>query len=190
MDTPINAKPGDFFLVSFDGPNPNLTDVPYWLSHGGAIRIGQYLDGGGFAQFEHAAIYVGGGKVIQASNNGVNLSDIRTAHKSNNDLTFWSSGLINPTDAQRAAIVKAAHGYIGTPYSWVDYAAIAAHHLDILGADKALKDYVASSKHMICSQLVDQCEADAGVHLFDNRWAGYVTPADLYNLLMSIKVKQ
>jgi hypothetical protein len=37
---------------------------------------------------------------------------------------------------------------------------------------------------MICSQLVDQCYQDAGVHLFaDGRWPGDVTPADLYRLI-------
>jgi hypothetical protein len=37
---------------------------------------------------------------------------------------------------------------------------------------------------MICSQLVDFCYAKAGVRLFaDNRWEGYVTPADLAGLL-------
>ncbi len=45
-------------------------------------------------------------------------------------------------------------------------------------------DYVASSKHMICSQLVDFVYMQSGIHLFnDGRWPGYVTPADLASLL-------
>jgi cell wall-associated NlpC family hydrolase len=184
---PTNAKAGDFFLVSFDGAKPDLSDPEHWLTHGGLIRIGQMLDGGGFAQYEHAAIYIGDGQIIQAGSKGVNQAKVSDYAK--ND-TFWSTGIINPTDGQRAAIVKAAIGYKGVPYSWVDYAALAAHHLNMVPADTELKDYVSSSNHMICSQVVDKCYADAGVHLFtDNRWPGYVTPADLYNLLVSIKAK-
>jgi hypothetical protein len=49
-----------------------------------------------------------------------------------------------------------------------------------------LKSYVANSRHMICSQLVDQVYFAAGVHLFDDgRIDGDVTPADLVNLLLS-----
>jgi cell wall-associated NlpC family hydrolase len=181
---PANAKPGDFFLVSFDGKNPNITDPNKWLSHGGLIRLGQWANGDGFDQYEHAAIYLGNNQIVEASNSGTILTSY---HYTRND-TMWSSGLISLSDPQRAAVVKAAHGYVGTPYSWPDYAALAAHTLHLLPATKALKDYVASTKHMICSQLVDQCFEDAGWHLFnDKRWPGYVTPGSLYHLLSSLK---
>ena len=183
MGVPTNAKPGDFFLVSFDGKNPNITDFQHWLEHGGFVRIGQDFAGEGFGEYEHAAVYCGNNVIIQASSNGVGLG---LASSYNHDETLWSSGIINPTDAQRVAIVKAAHFYVDqpTPYSWADYAAIAAHRLHI--APSVLKNYVATSKHMICSQLVDQCYQDAGYHLFtDNRWPGYVMPGSLANLLIA-----
>ena len=183
---PANAKPGDFFLVSFDGKNPNISDPESWIKNGGAIRIGQYLDGAGFGQYEHAAMYLGNNKIVEASNSGTVITDY---HYENND-TLWSSGIINPTDAQRLEMVKAGTGYEGTPYSWPDYAAIAAHHLHLLPATSALKNYVATSKHMICSQLVDQIYQDANYQLFDDkRWPGYVTPGDLWKLLVSESAK-
>jgi cell wall-associated NlpC family hydrolase len=181
---PTIAKPGDFYLVSFDGKNPNIKDPKHWLLSGGAIRIGQLAAGEGFSEFEHAGIYIGNGRVIEAANTGTELNQW---HYDSHEV-MWSSGIINPTDAQRTLIVNAAHGYVGTPYSWPDYAAIAAHHLHLLPATNALKNYVASTKHMICSQLVDQCYEDAAYHLFnDGRWPGYVMPGSLYNLLVSVK---
>src|SRR5258708_29450415 len=78
---------------------------------------------------------------------------------------------------QRTAICLAARSNIGVGYSWADYMAIAAHRLHI--PSPGLRDFIADSTHQICSQLIDTCYADAGVHLFaDGRWPGYVTPAD------------
>jgi cell wall-associated NlpC family hydrolase len=177
---PANVKPGDFYLVSFDGKNPNIKETGKWLKHGGAIRLAQFVAGEGFSQYEHAGIYVGNGKVIEASNGGTVVTDW---HYDDQDVE-WSSGIIEPTVEQRLKIVNAAYGYVGTPYSWPDYAAIAAKKLHLLPATKNLKDYVATSKHMICSQLVDQVYQDAGYHLFDDgRWPGYVMPGSLHNLL-------
>lgn len=186
MPMPDNAQAGDFFLVSFDGNNPNVDpeNLNHWLQHGGAVRIAQWADGTGFGEYEHAVIYIGNGRIIQAQSEGVSAGDV---HSYDGNQTMWSTGIIPLTAAQRADIVSSAIGYIGTPYSWVDYAAIAAHHLHLLPAAPMLKHYVASDKHMICSQLVDQCYDDAGVHLFtDGRWPGYVTPGDLWQLLLSM----
>ncbi|MGH7239481.1 MAG: hypothetical protein ACREHG_05380 [Candidatus Saccharimonadales bacterium] len=181
MAIPANAKPGDFVLVSFDGKNPNLSDPKKWAMSGGLIRLGQWANGDGFSEFEHAATYVGNGKIIEATNGGVQLNNVS---RYDNIETRWSSGLINPTDAQRKAIVAAAYGYVGTPYSWPDYAALAAKRLHLGPLVPGLKTYVANSKHMICSQVVDQEYQDAGYQLFDDkRWPGYVTPGSLNGLL-------
>jgi hypothetical protein len=65
------------------------------------------------------------------------------------------------------------------PYSWLDYNAIALHHLHIPAPH--LQKFIESSGHQICSQLVDWCADKAGWHLFDdNRWPGYVPPCDLW----------
>ena len=162
---PAYAKPGDFVLAHMSG------DVATW------IRIGQILNGSGFSDYEHAFVYIGHGNIVEAGGNGAVLTPY---HYGTNVL--WSSGIIPLTDVQREAVVTAATGYTGVGYSYADYFALAAHRLHIPAPD--LKSYIATSKHMICSQLVDQAYEDAGVHLFkDGRWPGYVTPGDLWQLL-------
>lgn len=180
MPMPVTAKPGDFFLVSFDGENPSFKGgFKHWLTNGGLVRIGQFADGSRWddAEYEHAAVYIGGGRIVQAGPNGANIAHVADY---DNDLTLWSTGVIDLTDAERQVIVANAYVYVGTPYSWWDYVAIAAHRLHLLPAVRFLKNYIASSKSMICSQLVDQCYEDAGKHLFnDKRWPGFVAPCDL-----------
>ena len=94
---------------------------------------------------------------------------------------LWSTGLVKTS----AKAGKAALAFVGTPYSWRDYAAIAAHawRLWVPGH----RHYVASTRHLVSSQLVDRAESDAGVHLFaDRRWHGYVRPSDLADLILHI----
>ena len=102
-----------------------------------------------------------------------------------NDNGFWSTGIILLNGQQRAKITFSALQYVGTPYSAADYFAMAAKRLHLGPLIPGLRNYVQTSKHMICSQLVDRCYLDGGVQLFDDgRWDGYVTPADLANLLL------
>lgn len=159
--------PGDFGLVSIHGEAGQL------------IRLAQWLDGSGYVDFEHAFVYVGGGRIVEAEPGGARVAGL---DEYAGRPVAWSSGKVELTDDQRAAVVGAARARIGTPYSGLDYLAIAAHrfHLPIPG----LRDYIADSGHLICSALVDRCFQDAGVQLFgDRRWNGYVTPAALYELI-------
>lgn len=94
---------------------------------------------------------------------------------------LWSTG----TGLSTRPMAEKAHGYIGVGYSFADYGAIGLHALHVPAP--GLKPFIASTRHMICSQLVDQCAVDAGVHLFDDgRWPGYVMPMDLGLLLESV----
>lgn len=166
-------RPGDFGIVHVEG-------FP-----GRAIRLGQWLNGEGFADFEHAFVYLGDGLIMEAEPGGARIANLseyegRAIH--------WSSGLIDLTDQQRLDIVRIARGLEGTPYDWPDYFALAAHrfHLPIPG----LRAYIRSDKSLICSALVDRAYSLAGVQLFtDHRWFGYVTPGSLDLLLDRLETK-
>lgn len=167
MTAPVTPLPGDFGLTQISG------DV------GKLIRFGQWLNGDGFANFEHAFVYVGGGEIVEAEPGGARLASVNEYAAAN---VCWSTGKYALTTPERDAICAAAIKFIKTPYSVLDYFALATHRLDVPAP--WLKDYIASSKHVICSQLVDACYQDAGIKLFkDNRWNGYVTPGDLYELI-------
>lgn len=103
----------------------------------------------------------------------------------------WTPGHVYVRPAygtvREQAIMTAVHAreYIGTPYSFADYAAILGVHLGI--KDGALRHRVTTSGHMICSQLADQALADAGFHVFDDgRLPQDVVPAELYRALMAM----
>jgi hypothetical protein len=83
---------------------------------------------------------------------------------------------------QAKAVARTALDLIGTPYSYLDYLALFAHHahLPVPHVDA----YIKSSNHMICSQLVDYCLCKAGWHTFDDgRLPQDVTPSALFNVL-------
>jgi hypothetical protein len=159
-------QPGDIGLTSVVG-------LVGW-----GIRLGQRLLGDGDCPYEHAFIVIDGGRLVEAQPGGARIGQL-SEYAGRQVLYVSPAGL---TDGQRVLICANAERYVGVPYSFLDYAAIAAHrfHLPLPG----LRRYVASTRHEICSQLADQIYADSGVHLFrDGRWPGYATPADLYDLL-------
>ncbi|MFE9428947.1 hypothetical protein ACFYNO_39060 [Kitasatospora sp. NPDC006697] len=165
---PPAPRPGDFAVVRMAGTVGRL------------IRFGQWLNGDGFADYEHAVVLVDDDALVEAEPGGAVQSP---AGEYRDRPVRWSTGHVDLTEEQRAAVVAAAHRYVGVPYSFLDYLALAAHRFRLPGSG-LLKHYVADTRHMICSQLVDQCYQDAGVNLFtDGRWPGYVTPADLGRLL-------
>lgn len=167
MDGAVTPLPGDFGLCRISGPVGFL------------IRVGQWLNGSGFADYEHAFIYTGAGLIVEAQPGGARETNL--AQYADRPI-LWSTGKVPLTDEQRTAVIAAVRSFIGTPYSFVDYLAIAAHrfHLPLPG----LRAYVASSGHLMCSALVDRAEERAGVHLFqDGRWDGYVLPDSLGALL-------
>jgi uncharacterized protein YycO len=158
--------PGDVGLTQIHGPV------------GAFIRVGQWANGNGFADYEHAFLVLPDGRLLQAEPGGARMASLEE-YVGGHTLYAYPVGL---TDEQRVAICTAAARHVGVPYSFLDYAAIGAHRFRL--PVPGLRRYVASTRHMICSQLVDQCYQDAGVHLFnDNRWPGYVTPEALYDLL-------
>jgi hypothetical protein len=160
------VKPGDFGLTQIHG------------GVGVAIRVGQWLMGDGFADYQHAFVLVSNSAVVEAEPGGARL-----AHLAEYDLARVAWYSCPPESAE--GICQNALALLGTPYSFLDYAALAAVRL---GAPAALvlRRYVASTGHMICSQLVDEAYRRAGVHLYDDgRLPGDVTPLDLDALILA-----
>lgn len=161
----MTPSPGDFGLVSISG------------IAGFGIRLGQWLNGGGFGKFEHAFIVVNGDRLIEAEPGGARWNNLTAYAGTNVMYSDWDL-----TDEQRAAVVQAAGTLIDTPYSWLDYMSLVLRRFHIPAPH--LRGYIANTRHMICSQLVDHVYLLAGLHMFsDDRWPGDVTPADLVAVL-------
>lgn len=152
-----------------------LTVISGW---GRLIRLGQWLNGDGFADFEHAFVVTevddrGDAHIVEAMPGGA--QHVRNWHPA--DRTVY----LRCPEEHREAVAAAARGFVGVPYSVADYFALAAHRLHI--PTPHLKRFVTQQHSMICSQLADAAAMEGGWHLFsDGRWPGYVTPGDLYAL--------
>ncbi len=162
------SKPGRIGLTHIHGQVGKL------------VEFGQWLNGDGFTAWEHAFLDLGDGTLIQAEP-GKEGAQIRSLDIYPDDEVYWCDNIyLTLTPEQGLRIAAYGRQMQGIGYSFLDYYALAAHrlHLPVPG----LKRYISSSRHMICSQLCDYAYDLCGVKLFGNRWAGYVTPGDLYVL--------
>lgn len=165
----MEPQAGDFGLVSIKG------------GVGFLIRVGQWLNGDGFFDYEHAFIYLGDGKIMEAEPGGAVISDLS---EYDGRAIMWSSGLVVIPEWQRTDIVKDALKFEGVPYSFLDYLAIALYRVGIRhpGVAKRVKD----SKHYICSQLVAEVFDDNNISLTD--FPPYlVTPGKLLKYLLKLQ---
>lgn len=154
-------SPGDFGLVSISG------------IAGLGARIGQFLNGDGWTDYQHAFLVLDNGQILEAEPGGARIVPLSNYDGTNAIYSTWDL-----TDAQREAIVREARPLVGTPYSVLDYLSLAAHRLHIPAPH--LRRYIADSGHMLCSQMVDEVYLRAGLHMYqDQRWSGDVTPGDL-----------
>lgn len=144
---------------------------------GKMIRIGQWLNGVSWeqAQYEHSLLYLGDGMAIEAQPGGAWIYPVEREWQPGEILWVRITDL---TAEQQAALIREADKLKGTPYSFLDYVALMVRRFGI--PFPGLKKYVANTKHMICSQLVDELYHRAGIELFEGRWPGYVIPADFY----------
>lgn len=147
---------------------------------GAFVNFGQWFVGD-FAPVQHALIYVGNGRVVQAMPSGAELIRLEDA----SPVVKWSTGLIEPKPWQRLKIVEEALGLVGTPYSFLDYFSLTLARLGI--RPQWVVDRVVSSGHLICSQLVDLAYERAGIDLFPDTFPGDTTPGDIWNLLKNLE---
>jgi uncharacterized protein YycO len=168
MTTPrkYTPQPGDIGLTRIGG----LVGV--------LIGLGQFIIRDA-SRYSHVFVVLDNGELVEAMPGGAIIDSLDKYA----GITKYGSPLavyldIKLTPEQRAAIVKEARQLEGTPYSFLDYAALALERFGIKW--KWVENYVTSSKHMICSQLADEAYNRAGIHLFsDGRLPQKVTPGDL-----------
>jgi hypothetical protein len=158
-------QPGDFGLVAISG------------NVGRLIRFGQWLNGNGWGDYQHAVLVLDKGELIEAEPGGARIRPVSEYDGTN---VIWSDWPL--TDAERAAIVAAGRSLEGTPYSFLDYLALAAHRLHI--PVPGLRKFIAAGGHKICSALADRGYQLGGQTMFDDlRWDGNVTPMALVRAL-------
>lgn len=144
---------------------------------GSLIRVGQWLNGDGFHDYQHAFVYVGSGKIIEAMPGGARMVDLG---RYNTDEVLW----LRCPPSYRQGVSDAAVSFHGVPYSAADYGALALHRFRI--PTPRLRRFIERRKSMICSQLADAAAALGGWHIFDDgRWHGHVTPGDLTRVAMA-----
>jgi hypothetical protein len=153
---------------------------------GALIRFGQWLNGDGFSVYEHAfvATFPDGNPTFPNAPGPMWIAEAQPGgarhvplHYNLNRIAWIKppNGVLGHTTALNAIKM------VGTPYSFADYGALAAHRLHI--PVPGLREYIADSGHEICSAFADRAAKDAGWHLFgDGRWEGYVTPGALRKL--------
>jgi cell wall-associated NlpC family hydrolase len=152
----------------------------------------------------HAGVYVGDGKVIEAQpgNQGARYAPVSMYLDAG---TFWAGGAFLPgktREGQRINGHKVAHQatkMLGTPYGYLDIVAIAIAQqkfTSVFGIDpiNELNPWdeqpwwvkrLARKDRLICSQLVDEAYRLAGIHLFDDgRLSQLVSPGDLHRLIL------
>lgn len=161
-------KPGDFGLTKIKG----WTGI--WVS------LGQWFNGDA-SRYTHAFVVIDDNYVIEAQPGGAVLTPLAD-YLERTDVIYSNLTL---TDQQRKTIVEKAQSLEGTPYSFLDYLAIALLRVGV--KPRRIVDRVVSSGHLICSQLVTEVYSYAGIEIFDDGTLPYmVTPGDLANRLLEL----
>jgi hypothetical protein len=202
MSTLADLRPGDLLFGPIGGFIPGVFPVG-----AGQLLFAERKELRSWRQwwkYRHVAVVVEashatgrgdhtfGPMIVQAMPSGAEEIEIGPEHWMDEFVYVRPAYAVDPSwdrfgtgDTQANAVARHATNYIGTPYSFLDYGAIAALHAHIPAPH--LRAYVSSSKHMICSQLADQAMSDAGFHVFDDgRLPQDVVPAELYRALIAM----
>lgn len=160
---------GDFGVVPIPGRAGRL------------IRFGQWLNGDGYADYEHAFVVVSPIQVVEARPSGAGYAAL-----GRKGAVYYSC----PED-HRPLVADAARSLIGRPYSALDYFALAAKRFHLPLSTALLRTRMEQTGELICSQLVDLAYQMGGVQLYDDgRQPGDVTPGDLYQLVREQRIKE
>jgi cell wall-associated NlpC family hydrolase len=154
---------------------PEIGDFGIIKSNGIAARLIQI---GTVSRWNHAFIYIGDGKIIEAMpSKGITISEITKYNK-----IAWNQHQ-DLTDKQRNVIVKKAESLVGTIYGFLDIFLLGLRILGLKFLGGKFLEKLAMRQGIICSELVAICYDSAGVELV-NKPEYLVTPGDLAEYLI------
>lgn len=131
----------------------------------------------------HAAVYIGGGQIVEAQPSGAAVSPVSKYPRA-----VWSENQL--TEPQRFRVVYYAEKAEHTPYNFLDIAAQAVVRLFGWHAPAFVLRRLARPDRLQCAQLVDLAYEEAGVKLFkDGRPFGLIAPSDLLDLIKAAALK-
>ncbi len=178
MSTLSDLRPGDIGFANIVG----AAGVLVWAGQKllAATERGEYKIKHVFVVTQGSAIAP---KIVQAMPSGAEEIHIDESWLSQ-PFTYVRPNYPGGRD-QGFRVAEMAQRMVGTPYSFLDYAAILGLHAGVKNG--LVWRRVKSSGHMICSQLADQAMADAGWHVFDDgRLPQDVMPIELYRKMRSM----
>lgn len=140
--------------------------------------FGKLIRLGTMSRWNHTFIYIGGNKIVEANPRGVAVSDV-----SEYPIIGWNQHEIL-TEEQRQKIYSYAMTTVGKPYNFLVIVSIALRILGLkIFANSKLLHRLSKHDGYICSELVAEAYAQAGLNLFDKP-ADNVTPGDLAERLI------
>lgn len=133
------------------------------------------------SRYSHAFVVISDTEVIESAARGAILSPLaKYTGRPAGQIAYNDDEPI--PDGMRSDIADHARWFAGTPYGYVDIAAVLLASLGLRW--KWLARIVDNQHRMICSQLADFAYQEAGVQLFDDgRLPQNVVPGDLVDRL-------
>lgn len=174
-ETPVS--PGGSTLAPYTAANGDIVQPGcYGVSHGSGMT-GELIRHATESWAGHAFVYIGNGQIVEGEPPVAKVS----AADSHPDAVWNSRDQL--TGPQRDAIVARAHALVGCPYDYAAYIGFALEVLKIRDG-KELDPVFVSDHWRVCSALVADCYAYAGIHLEAGlKDPNLISPADLYNLI-------
>lgn len=138
--------------------------------------FGKLIRLGTVSRWNHAFIYIGDGKVVEANPTGVAVSPVAKYPK-----IAWNLHEELSPDA-RAKIISHAFNAVGRPYNFAIIVMLAFRAIGVKIFPKKVIDYLAKHDGYICSELVAECYEEAGVPICPS--ADLCNPGDLAERLI------
>ena len=156
---------------------PRLGDIGITRTPG---IFGHLIRVGTSSRWNHAFIYIGNGKIVEATPRGVKISMLSTY-----PVVVWNKN-DDISDADRARIANHALSLVGSSYSFITIALIVFR---IIGAkflsNNKFMVWAAKKEGYICSELCSECYSKIG-HLISTDPDYLVNPGDIsdYDLFL------